>query len=132
MGFDLRRGDDAFSLGYHTWTRAYAFAIEGGWEPCGTLPPDSISVEARARWEGRYDSNDGQIITADDASNMATALKMSLLTIAAPVASDITDFDLPSLAGGRIGPRRYFTLKEKHRILQSLIEFLQGGACEIW
>jgi hypothetical protein len=132
MGFDLRRADDVLSLGFHTWTRAYAFAIEGGWEPKGTLPAKRFSQDVRAAWQGWYDSNDGQIITADDASNMAAALEKMVVTLPVLVPKESTPFDESSLAGGRIDPRAYFTLDDKRRVLQSLIHFLRGGACEIW
>lgn len=133
MGFDLRRGDDVLSIGVHTWTRAYAFAVEGGWDPKGTLPPKHLSRKERAAWPGRYDSNDGQFIAADDASNMAAALEKMAATLP-PLAAeeDPTPFDEPSLAGGRVEPRTYFALQSKRKILDILIKYLRGGVCEIW
>jgi hypothetical protein len=132
MGFDLRRGDDVLSLGVHTWTRAYAFAIEGGWEPKGTLPPMRFSKKERAAWQGWYDSNEGQFIAADDASNMAAALEKIVATLPPPIAADPAPFDASSLAGGRVDPRTYFEMENKRKILELLIKFLRGGACEIW
>jgi hypothetical protein len=132
MGFDLHRGDDFLSIGLHTWTRAYAFAIEGGWEPKGTLPPKRLSKMERAAWQGTYDSNDGQFIAADDASNMAAALEKMVSALPPPVAADPAPFDASSLAGGKVEPRAYFTVENKRKILELLIKFLRGGACEIW
>ena len=132
MGFDLRRGEDVLSVSVHTWTRAYAFAIEGSWEPRGTLPPKRLSGKERAAWQGRYDSSDGQFIAADDASNMAAALEKRMATLGPPVAAGSAPFDAPSLAGARVDPRTYFTVENKRKILVLLIEFLRGGACEIW
>jgi len=131
MGFDLHRGDDVFSIGLHTWTRAYAFAIEGGWQPKGTLPPKHLSKKERAAWQGWYDCNDGQFIAADDASNMAAALEKMVAALPPPVATDPAPFDWSSLAGGQVEPRTYFTVENKRKILELLITFLHGGACEI-
>jgi hypothetical protein len=132
MGFDLRRGKDVLSVGVHTWPRAYAFAIEGGWEPKGTLPPKCLSGKERAAWQGWYDSGDGQFIAADDASNMAAALEKMVATLPPPVAAGSAPFDVSSLAGARVDPSTYFTVENKRKILVLLIEFLRGGACEIW
>lgn len=133
MGFDLRRGDDVFSVSKWTWTRAYAFAIEGGWAPKGTLPAKRFSKQQRKEWQGWYDSNDGQIISAEDASNMSMALERMMATLPPPTATaDPVLFDAPSLAGGQVDPRTYFSLENKREILSLMIKFLRGGACEIW
>lgn len=131
MGYDLYREGDAFSVSVHTWPRAYALAIEGGWEPRGTLPPKGLSKKARSEWPGTYDSNDGQFIAADDASNMAAALEKMMNALPALVADEGAPFDEHELAGAKVDPRAYFTPKDKRKLLEALIRFLRGGSCEL-
>ena len=131
MGFDLRRGDEVFSVSTQTWARAYALAIEGGWEPKGTLPPKNLSKRDRVAWQGWYDSNDGQFITDDDASKMASALEKMLAVLPPPIAANPAVHDASALAGGRVEPRTYFAVTSKRKILGLLIKFLRGGLCEI-
>jgi hypothetical protein len=132
MGVDLHRGDDVFSVSVYTWQRAYALAIEGGWEPRGTLPPKGLSKKERTEWQGTYDSNDGQFIAAVDAANMAAALEKMVTILPPPAAADPAPFDVVSLSGARVDPRTYFTVEDMRKILKLLIEFLRGGACAIW
>jgi hypothetical protein len=128
MGMDLRRGEDGISVSVFSWARAYAFAIEGGWNPQGTLPPEHLAEEEKANWPGTYDTNDNQIITAEDALAMAIALEKMLNTLGEP--EEIAERG-PALWGGYDQPRDYFTPKGKRMLLKALIHFLKGGACKI-
>ena len=128
MGMDLRRGDDVISISIFSWARAYAFAIEGGWDPLGTLPPEHLTEEEKANWPGTYDSNEDQIITAEDALLMAFALEKMLQTLEETV--ETVDRG-SSLWGGYDQPRDYFAPEGKRKLLEALIRFLKGGACKI-
>lgn len=129
MAFDLRRGEDGISVSVFTWARAYAFAIEGGWNPQGTLPPKHLSENEKAEWSGTYDSTDNQIMTAEDALAMAIALEKMLKTLGDPGAKAERG---PALWGGYDQPRDYFSPEGKRKMLEALILFLKGGACELW
>lgn len=72
MGFDLKSetGQEI------QWTSVYwrlmlPLAEQYGWRPTGTKPPEGVSPE---EWDKSYESNDGQLVTADDASALAEAL----------------------------------------------------------
>jgi len=133
MGIDLRREKDGISISVFTWARAYALAIEGGWEPRGTLPPKHLPEAEKKAWPGAYDSNDCQIITDEDARAMADALEKMLASLGPPVVGSEAQPDGGvSLWGGYDQPQDYFNPENKRRVLKALINFLRGGACEIW
>ncbi len=133
MGFDLRRGHDGISISVFTWPRAYALAIEGGWEPQGTLPPSHLGKEEKELWEGNYDSNDGQIITCADAQAMAGALSEMLARLGPPSSDPGSQSGRgTALWGGYDQPQDYFKPEGKRKVLQALIDFLNAGDCEIW
>lgn len=132
MGIDLRRKKDGISVSVFTWARAYALATEGGWEPRGTLPPKHLSRAAKEKWEGAYDSNDGQIIRDEDARAMADALEKMLANLGPlPADNGAQPEGDTHLFGGYDQPQDYFNPESKRKVLQALIRFLHGGACEI-
>jgi hypothetical protein len=50
-----------------------------GWMPMGTQPPSTYSFHILdAEWSGMYLTNDGQIVSAEDACSLARALEKSL------------------------------------------------------
>lgn len=50
-----------------------------GWKPAGTQAPKDWDIEEEGRvWSGDYVSNGGQIVTAEDAVQLADALKRGL------------------------------------------------------
>jgi hypothetical protein len=71
-----------------TWTKALELARCYGWRPMGTRPPSVHDFyKLGADWDGTYLTNDGQVVKAEDAFLLATALEKSL--------SDIRDVNLP-------------------------------------
>ena len=73
MGYDLYTED---STAWHrfniwAWPRVLNLAEAYGWEPLGTIHdnPD---------WCNSYHSNDNQLVTAEDSSNLAKALRKAL------------------------------------------------------
>lgn len=131
MGYDLRRGADGISVSIHTWPRAYALAIEGGWTPQGTLPNPHL-LEGAEFWPGSYYDTEGQVITAEDAQAMAGALDIMLSRLPPEPGDDAIMNDYQALASSQIDAVTYFSLAGKRRILQALIQFLRGGECQIW
>lgn len=130
MGYDLVRKEGSISVSQFTWIRAYALAIETGWEPEGTLPPAHWQKKY-GDWPGTYDSNDGQLVTADDARSMAAALEASLSALDPRQAYDRDSKDPTLLWGTRVNSVSYFSDPGKRRVLEALIEFLKGGEFEI-
>ena len=79
MGVDVN--DSHFT--HSGWHWLLNQAIEYGWEPAGTEPPDCSwgleggtkpAQENRAVWDGGYCSNDFQRVTDIDARNLGEAL----------------------------------------------------------
>ena len=130
MGYDLCRKEDAISVSQFTWIRAYALAIEGGWEPDGTLPPAHWQKKFGS-WSGAYDSNDGQRVTSGDARNMAVGLEKMLSALDLTKAYDRENNDPTLLWGTRVDPISYFSDPAKRKILEALIKFIKGGEFEI-
>jgi len=88
MGFDLLGTKENFCVGWVGWRTVYNLAIENGWKPTGTKPPNKETMAQlhggppshplSDDWDGSYFSSDFQIVTEEDATNMADALDRSL------------------------------------------------------
>lgn len=71
------------------WAKALELAQLYDWKPLGTRPPSHIDFyELCAEWDGRYLTNDGQTVQAEDARSLAAALERSL--------DDIPDTNIPT------------------------------------
>ena len=71
------------------WLKALELAQSYGWKPLGTCPPSHLDFyELCAEWDGRYLTNDGQTVKAEDARSLAAALERSL--------DDIPDKNIPT------------------------------------
>ena len=61
------------------WAKALELAQIYGWKPLGTRPPSDIAFyDLCAEWDGRYLTNDGQTVKAEDARLLAAALERAL------------------------------------------------------
>ncbi len=89
MGFDLYGEKGCYCLNWSGWRKVFELAIENGWKPAGTKPPDEKVIKQfygdnapphpmADNRNGSYFSNDLQLVTAEDAANMADALDRSL------------------------------------------------------
>jgi hypothetical protein len=59
--------------------KALELACLYGWRPLGTHPPSILDFHLlNAEWNGTYLTNDGQIVSAEDARSLAVALEKSL------------------------------------------------------
>jgi hypothetical protein len=77
MGFDLlsEYGDTSFNDA--GWASVLNLAIEYGWEPIGTAPPDDwpiVEPGDNMSWSGEYFSNSFQEVTESDARTLGEAL----------------------------------------------------------
>ena len=71
------------------WAKALELARLYGWQPMGTRPPSHLDFyQLCAEWDGGYLTNDGQMVKAEDAASLATALERSL--------DDISDDNIPT------------------------------------
>ena len=126
-----------------------------GWRPKGTCPPPELDFQQlEAEWDGRYLTNDGQIVKAQDALFIAIALEKALDYI--PDKNPPrdwnpefwTDDDLPEwltpeerklveeeLQEGLLDimgthPLDYFAGDEKRHLIQ-MIKFFRCGSFEV-
>lgn len=77
MGFDLKSATgQEFNYTGTGWTFYLNLAMQYGWEKKGTRKPKGYGL--LRKWAGNYDSNEGQIVEADDATNLANALERAL------------------------------------------------------
>ena len=138
------------------WAKALELAQLYGWKPLGTRPPSGLDFyELLAEWDGRYFTNDGQTVKAEDARALAAALERSLDDIAdenTPIDWNVMiqmEDDLPEwlspeekefieeeLQGGLLdimgtSPLEYFAGDEK-RHLKGFIRFCRLGSFEIF
>ena len=109
MGYDLysQTGDEYVYFNFGNWPMLLSAAESYGWKPAGTQAGETYHDPSM--WEGTYLSNDGQIVTAQDAAALADALER--------VLDDIPD--------------KYFSDNMK----KSVVEFIlmcRKGAFEIW
>jgi len=81
--YDEYEACDSASFRIIIWPLLLILATNYGWEPAGTETPFIYeSDEAKlGKWEGGYCSNDGQVVTSDDAAALADALERALMDI---------------------------------------------------
>ena len=118
------------TLSRETWSRILSLARFYGWQPMGTLPPQTHNLRKPSYasggnnpWDGTYLRSEGQIVRAEDALLLAMALELSL--------DDIPDFNperdgaaadgLDEQASLGILPFEYFAGDGK----QNLAEFIR-------
>jgi hypothetical protein len=65
---------DELTCGGSAWDFYCCLADDYGWKRLGTLPPEGV---AGGEWDGGYSSNDGQRVTAEDATLFASALQQN-------------------------------------------------------
>ena len=75
MGFDLEGNSGSFRVSNSGWPEVLAIAEKYGWKPAGTNPPKGIK---KSEWDGGYHTMDGQLVTARDASALASAIDSAL------------------------------------------------------
>jgi hypothetical protein len=94
MGMDLRGEGGYFRFSQGAWRAVLELAREHGWEPAGTKPPewtvyapdgvtvDEVATRAERRryanWDGGYFWNEYQVVSDEDAVNIADALERAL------------------------------------------------------
>jgi hypothetical protein len=86
-----------------------------------------------SQWDGGYCSNDGQIVTAQDAATFADALERALPDIPdyGCQALGLTKGGYVFLANPDMHPFEYFSGAEKQHVV-SFIQLCRKGSFEIW
>lgn len=73
----INEKQSTFYINNRGWRRIFRLAIMFGWEPMGTQKP--ADWESESEWEGmNYESNDGQIVRAEDAAHFADAIEEAI------------------------------------------------------
>ncbi len=155
MGVSITNANGKYMSTHHfVWARVLGLARDYGWQSRGTvLDEDHPYAEY---WEGNYSTNDGQTITAEDASAFADALEKALDDIpdqrinsgeivAAAELAELAErtgdplvgvLALYAEAGARVpketvNPLEYFAGEGKRHI-KELIRFCREGAVRIF
>src|SRR5260370_96016 len=89
MAFDLRNKEGAtIRVSGGHWAVFLTLAQTYGWKPAGTNPPPGFS--ALQKWNRRYDSSDGQVVTDADAKLLAQVLHAAAVSAQVNIAlSDV-------------------------------------------
>jgi hypothetical protein len=72
MGYDLQGKGGYFRWTGRGWASILGYALDNGWQPCGTGPPRGT---LKKQWDGNYIGNAGQLFYARDAKRMADRLE---------------------------------------------------------
>ena len=121
------------------WAKALELARLYGWQPLGTRPTPGLDFsKLGADWPGVYLTNDGQIVSAEDAYALAAALERSLVDI-----SDVridTDWDFNLWLGDDLP--EWFSPVERELVEEELLDGLMdirgthpwgvSRYCEVW
>ena len=103
------------------WAKALELARLYGWQPLGTRPTPGLDFsKLGADWPGVYLTNDGQIVSAEDAYALAAALERSLVDI-----SDVridTDWDFNLWLGDDLP--EWFSPVERELVEEELLDGL--------
>jgi glycosyltransferase involved in cell wall biosynthesis len=128
MSYDLR---NKYGEEFYFSTISWAFylnlvSIYYGWSKNGTNAPREWDENGEA-WEGPYDWNAGQLVTAEDSNALAAALESWL-------NDELLQSNAHELAKGlseALGYEISFDNSEVRHI-QSFINFARRGEFEIW
>jgi hypothetical protein len=120
------------------WPKLLRLARAHGWEPKGTSQPPGEEVHfPNGRWDStNYTSNDGQIVSADDAQALALALERALPHI--PDDDALAKYRLPN-GNIEIAPNHppapdadWFSGAEPKTDVEQFIAFCRQGSFRIY
>ena len=134
MGFDLtnKKGNSIRVSGGH-WAVFLLLAETFGWKPEGTKKP--ANLDESQQWNGRYDSNDGQIVCQNDAIALAKYLHGAAINEKLPIAlSDVIKFIENQVASTGIAIPEQMRMKvsDFNEEFSPLLMFLYEGEFEIY
>ncbi len=139
VSFDFkRRQGDALNIRGGPWDFYQALAREYGWTPLGTTAPRGRS---RRRWNGGYNTNDGQEVTQTDAIELAKALRRALADprrqekeaeVVRKLSQSIKDFFFQDTGEWLSDEEASGGLELHEEFVRKLVAFLDGGAFFVW
>ena len=134
MGMDLSGKGGYFRFSQRRWRAVLELAHEHGWEPAGTVPPeftvyapDGVTVDevrtraerqSYANWSGGYFTNDYQVVSDEDAANIAEALERALDDVPDEGGGD----QLPTLAQHQAYQRGELSEERFNEVLKPFVE----------
>lgn len=136
MGYDIyNQQGDYFRASIFIWPQLLGIATKNGWEPAGTIMDDN------PEWNGSYAMNSRQTIRAEDAANLAAALRRSLETDEG-IAEAVESLEVPEsqLSGPEMeaierafaGIFKFtFSIADMRAKIAQAVEFFQRGAAQI-
>lgn len=92
MAIDLRNhSGQTIKLTTRHWTVMLTLAQTFGWVPAGTIAPSGWN--GPGEWGGAYDTNDGQLVSEDDAKSLASHLHGAAVSDQLPIAlTDVINY----------------------------------------
>ena len=156
---DLRGAGGTERLGHTSWSQLLQLASEYGWQPAGTqenesllrsrleaggVPEDEIDRKAALamlEWDGDYWCNNYQIVTHEDAQNLAEALVRALeelpadnlldvyeekMAVTTNAGDEIVVATLPSIIADEAKPVDYWSGSAAR--IRKLITFFEAGS----
>jgi hypothetical protein len=133
MGMDLISEGGDFWFPNHGWRAVLDLAHDyGGWVPAGTQAPQFDDEPPWHDWSGTYFSNDRQLVTAEDARNLADALERALSDVPREktwVTKVLRTVDGREFEGmpDDLNPLEHFSGPDGRRYLEEFIRFCRAG-----
>lgn len=92
MAIHLRnQSGKTINLSTRHWTVMLTLAETFGWTAAGTIAP--VGWNGSSEWGGAYDTNDGQLVSDDDAKSLARHLHGAAVSDQLPIAlTDVINF----------------------------------------
>ena len=95
MGFYLvRDGEVKKRYGTRQWPDLLALARAYGWQAAGTTLDEVSGLMLTGKWSGTYTGMDGQLVSSEDASNLADALERALVHFPRQDAEQTLDYQI--------------------------------------
>ena len=137
MGYDLTsESGDTLRFNGAGWALLLNVAEAYGWQPLGSLPPTDCSGD----WDGTYDANEGQIVSREDAKNLADALTQAQndpdrtareKQISAEINKELMQVEIELFGEEAINPDEYPEIVCDAATLERFITFLRKGSFTI-
>jgi hypothetical protein len=132
MGMDLKGVGGEFWFNVIGWGQVLRLAQLYGWEPLGTvIDEDDLDDFPNREWNGSYQINDRQRVTANDARNMADALESALSDLSEHnalegiIEPNTGGIPLERIEG--VSPLEWFSGEESKQYLKKFIDFCRAG-----
>lgn len=124
---------DEFSFTIWYWQPLLRLAEKYGWTHPGTLPPENYS--GPPKWNGNYWWNAGQIVTDEDALNLASALTKALQNLPNRKVKVTTGYHLTNKQRKNHNwapPEQFFSGPTGKATVKEFLQFCKKGGFEIF